>query len=618
MLKRGDGRVEWQRFGDGVRIWLDDAFVDTGHGSARGKLRMVLRPGELPLMDVSATAEGFDVTQLWRYLQTGRMSPKSIRWLDAAFLAGHVTEARVSITGPTKGFPYREGQGVFRAHGKVRGVNLFYAPGWPELRDVDAEFSFDGPALHAVASQGSIGNIAFAGGEVNSGDLREAIYAVRGQAEVDAGRAIRMLQATPLAPSFGAMFADLSGAGPVKADVAMVLPIKNFDRRVVTVMANLDGITLRHRQQPFEVTDVSGDLWVRNREIQAPALAGRALGGRFDASIATTPLANGNLRTLVSASGTVQGSALAPVAHMPVNAGLTGTTEWRGTLDVERNADPKRPARGTVRVQSDLRGLSSGLPEPFAKTAESARPIALAASFDGTGGPRIEGSLGRDVHALLRWRSKADRPAGRARHRPVRRRDTRCAAAVGGPLAGRQPRDRQPDEAPGPEVERAARSSHPGLPRRRRPFDRPLRGARLRLHQPERPAAAGQPCLGRRRRRPRDCRPRGRALYVSGRGPAGAGPAAAAFQRARAGRGKATRPRPAQAAGDAREPRRVHLRPAQLRPRRGGVRARHGRHDGQPVQHAAPGVHRGGPRQLADSRRGRGVPPRSSKSTRTT
>ena len=61
-----------------------------------------------------------------------------------------------------------------------------------------------------------------------------------------------------------------------------------------------------------------------------------------------------------------------------------------------------------------MRGLSSALPEPFAKTAESARPIALAASFDGTGGPRIEGSLGRDVHALLRWRSKpADPPVER-------------------------------------------------------------------------------------------------------------------------------------------------------------------------------------------------------------
>ena len=124
---RGDGRIEWQRFGNGMRIWLDDAFADSGHGSARGKVRMLLRPGELPLMDVSATATDFDVTQLWRYLQTGRLSPAAIRWLDAAFRAGRVTQASVSITGPTRGFPYREGQGVFRASGHAAGVTLFYA-----------------------------------------------------------------------------------------------------------------------------------------------------------------------------------------------------------------------------------------------------------------------------------------------------------------------------------------------------------------------------------------------------------------------------------------------------------------------------------------------------------
>ena len=115
VLKRGDARVEWRRFNDGARIWLDDGFVDTGHGRARGKVRMLVRPGEPPLMDVSARAEDFDVTQLWRYLQVGRMSAKSVRWLDAAFRAGRVTEAQVSITGPTRGFPYREGQGEFRA-----------------------------------------------------------------------------------------------------------------------------------------------------------------------------------------------------------------------------------------------------------------------------------------------------------------------------------------------------------------------------------------------------------------------------------------------------------------------------------------------------------------------
>ena len=135
---KGDGRIEWQRFGDGVRLWLDDAVADSGHGVARGKLRMLLRPGEAPLMDVDATATNFDVTQLWRYLQIRRLSPKAIRWLDAAFRQGRVTEAKVSITGPTRGFPYREGQGLFRASGHATGVNLNFAANWPELRGVEA------------------------------------------------------------------------------------------------------------------------------------------------------------------------------------------------------------------------------------------------------------------------------------------------------------------------------------------------------------------------------------------------------------------------------------------------------------------------------------------------
>ena len=108
---RGEGRVEWQRFDTGIRLWLDDAFGDSGHGSARGKLRMVLRPGELPLLDLSATATDFDVKQTWRYLQTGRLSPKAIRWLDAAFRAGQVTDGRGVDHRADQGLPLPGGTG---------------------------------------------------------------------------------------------------------------------------------------------------------------------------------------------------------------------------------------------------------------------------------------------------------------------------------------------------------------------------------------------------------------------------------------------------------------------------------------------------------------------------
>jgi uncharacterized protein (TIGR02099 family) len=413
-VRRAGGRVEWSRFNDGARLWVDDGAVDTGHGTARGRLRMVFRPGELPLMDLSATARDMDLRQTWRYLPIEKLKPKSLAWLDAAFRAGRLTEGHVSITGPIRGFPYREGQGRFVARGRATGVTLHFAPGWPDVRGIAGEARFEGPALHAVASRGSIGAIPFSQAEIHSADLRQAIVAVRASARTDAGRAIRLLQSSPLAPSFGAAFAGLAGSGPIAGDIAMYLPIKDFERRVVTVMATLSGVSLRHGQQPVEATDITGDLWVRNREIHAPALTARLLGGPVRASIATAARADGGLGTRVNAEGSTRAALLQSVARLPVNAGLSGAADWRGSLTVERNADPAVPARGTARFSSDLRGLESKLPEPFAKTAEAARPLALSASFDGKSGPRIQGQLGNDVHALLQWRETPEDP-------PIRR-----------------------------------------------------------------------------------------------------------------------------------------------------------------------------------------------------
>ena len=413
-IRRADGRVEWSRFGEGVRLWLDDGTVDTGHGRAIARVRMLVRPDEPPLMDVQGRILDVDPTQAWRYLPIGRLKPRSLGWLDAAFRGGRITQGTVSVTGPTKGFPYRDGEGKFEARVEVRGLRLFYAPGWPEMRGIDADVAFEGPGMRAAVTRGSIAGLAVTQAEAASADFRESIVAVRGSVSGDAGRAIRFLQDSPLAASFTPAFAGLSGSGPVAGEVVMVLPIRNFDQRVITVTSALNGVTLRYPRPAVEITNLTGDLWVRNREVQAPSLAGRVLGGPVRMTIQTTAQRNGDLSTAINAQGNLKGAELQPVARLPLNAGLAGSTDWRGFLTIERSADRERPARGTLRLSSDLRGLESKLPEPFAKPADSSRPLTVSASFGGEGGPRIQAQLGRDLHALLQWRrNPADPPVER-------------------------------------------------------------------------------------------------------------------------------------------------------------------------------------------------------------
>ena len=212
--KRGDGRVEWQRFGDGVRFWLDDAFADTGHGIARGKLRMVLRPGESPLMDVSATADGFRRDPALALPADRSTVPDGDPLARRGLPRRPRDRGTVSpLPARRRGFPYREGQGVFRASGRAAGIDLFYAPGWPDLRGIRRRFQLrrPGTARGCEPWQHRRHRLHRRRGEQwrpARGDLR-----ARGKAETDAGRAIRMLQATPLAPSFGAMFADFRPPG---------------------------------------------------------------------------------------------------------------------------------------------------------------------------------------------------------------------------------------------------------------------------------------------------------------------------------------------------------------------------------------------------------------------
>lgn len=426
-VPRADGRVEWSRFADGVRLWSDDASVDTGHGRAQAKLRMLLRPGQLPLMDLEGTASDFDLRQVWRYLQVGRLKPKTVAWLDAAFRAGRVSEARVSITGPTRGFPYRDGEGRFVASGRVTRTNLFFADGWPEIRGIEAELAFDGPAMRVVATRGGIAGVALSGAEVNSGDLRDAILAVRADARADAARIIRLLQVSPLAAALGDGFSGLTGSGPVAGGLTMMLPLKSMEQRVVTAVAQLSGVTLGHRQQPVEATALTGELRIRNREIYAPALHGRLLGGPLSVSIATSERKNGDLETRFDAQGSLEGVELAPAARLPLNANVAGKADWRGFLTMQRSASGETPARGTLRLSSDLRGLSIGLPEPFRKAVDVARPLTVIGNFDGEAGMRVQAQFGRDVHALLQWRRRLEDP-------PVERGIVSFGAAAPGAL----------------------------------------------------------------------------------------------------------------------------------------------------------------------------------------
>lgn len=401
---RVNAHVEWSPGPGGVRLWADDALIDAGHAQAAGRIRMLLRPGETPLLDIAAHASVTDLSAVSRYIPTSRIKAKPLQWLDEAFLAGRVPEVQADITGPARGFPYREGQGRFRATARGEGVTLKFAPGWQPLTGLDLTAHFEGAGITAEVARGAIGEVAIGESVAEMRDWRDSMLVVRADAAADAGAVLRVLQDSPLREPLGETFGRLTGAGPMVGELVMYLPLKEFSRRSVTVRAYADGVTLSLPGVGEPLSDLRGPLWIRNREIQAPDLGATFLGGPLRARVGTTATPGGDLVTTVNLEGAVEADRLPRVVRLPLEAGLAGQTAWRGTWTALRPGETGRATRARIRLDSDLRGLASGLPAPFAKQAEELRPLRVEVDLDGAGTVLARLGLGSNIRALAEYR----------------------------------------------------------------------------------------------------------------------------------------------------------------------------------------------------------------------
>ena len=404
-----NARLEWSPGPGGVRLWVDDALIDMGHAQAAGQMRMLLRAGERPLMDIAAHASVTDLSAVARYFPVSRIGEKSLAWLDQAFVAGRVPEAYVEITGPARGFPYREGQGRFTGVARGEGVTLKFAPDWQPLAGLDLTAQFQGPGMTAQATGATLGEVRIGAASAGMDDFRDSRLVVRGDAEADTAAVLDLLQQSPLREPLGETFARLTGAGPMQGEIVMYLPLKDFEQRSVTVRAYADGVTLRLPAIAEPLNDLRGPIWIRNRHIQAPDLAAQFLGGPLRARIATAVTRGEDLVTTVDMDGTLDGTRLPAVAKLPLDSGLAGQTAWRGTWTALRPAAPGGTTSSRFRVEGDLKGLASGLPAPFAKTAEEVRPLRLQADLDGAGAIVARASLGQNVRALVEYRLLDDK-----------------------------------------------------------------------------------------------------------------------------------------------------------------------------------------------------------------
>jgi uncharacterized protein YhdP len=347
---------------------------------------------------------GLKAVNATRYLPGRKLPPRTMDWLDHAFLGGTVTEGRAVLSGDLRQFPFREGGGLFRITFGFEHLRLHFHDEFGDLEELfgDAEFKNSGFTSHA--RQGRAHGIAIRQAVAGMADFKEAELTADAHVEGDVRDALTYLQSSLVGPKLGPLFMKLGGRGPMAGDLKLVLPFTHFADRLVAVDARIDRAQLKLPGLDEPARDVSGSLSIHNRDVNAPKITATVLGGPAKVAVKTLAGKGGERTLSVSGEGRILGDHVQTALGIDYGTWITGGADWTLSARFPRvewqpPADPPpadapagthptvhevetRWGAGSVQLQSTLQGFAMGFPAPLNKPAETARPLRAEVAID--------------------------------------------------------------------------------------------------------------------------------------------------------------------------------------------------------------------------------------------
>lgn len=400
------GVIAWGHDPAGWRLSSKDVHIVSEDGRAQAAIEVTIpADGSSPMLDLNAQAQDLDAAATPRYLPVNKLTPKTLEWLDRAFVSGRVPQGQITYKGPVRAFPFRHGEGEFIARGRVEDVTFDYQSGWLPATKLAADVEFRNQGMKVRAGTANVGELSVANISGDFADFKAGLIAVKAQASGDLGSALELLQTSPIRDAFGEQFQKLRGQGETRSTVELVLPLKHLADRKIAVIAELKNTTVSAEGVDAPITNLSGSLSVRQALPDSASMRGQWLGGPLDIAVRS----ESNSASLLTARGHANAAQLTALLHLPPAANVTGAADWRMTTRLEANQNPDAKARENLKqarkftIESDLRGFGIELPHPLGKPENDDRLLRVELEYDGDRELLGRGALG-DVRALIRMR----------------------------------------------------------------------------------------------------------------------------------------------------------------------------------------------------------------------
>jgi len=358
--------------------------------------------GATPRMSVHLALKDADVALLARLLGEG-----AVRTLGAGaahVTAGRVESADIAWRGALTGDPPWDVPGAdFTGALTLRAASLGGDELWPDADGIDARIDWRGPRVHAVIDHAHSGTFQLASASADW-DVHGA-HPLHFTARLagSAAEALAWLRAHPQLLSESADAAAIDLRGDTLLDVDLTLPPAATGRTRsraprVRIAAMLEGAQLRPLPGLPPIEALRGTLAFAGGSLQRSTFTGQWLGGPVSLGVGERR-ERGAAVLAISGRGVIDAQqALQAAGGETGRAQLAGNAEWSAVLAFLSAADG-RGARWQLHADSSLLGVTSHLPEPFAKSSGAALPLQVEVQ-GGSDAGQLRVSLGERLRAL--------------------------------------------------------------------------------------------------------------------------------------------------------------------------------------------------------------------------
>jgi len=359
---------------------------------------------QIPDSKVAATADftgrlqRAEAKRVPRYLPTV-LGPELRAWMASALQGGQARDVKIRLQGRLDRFPFvKPGEGTFRVDVPVREVRLAYAEGWPVAEAMTGDLTFVGNGMTARLDSAQMLGVRLSAINATIADFGRSVVRLDLLGAGLAQDMVRFANDSPLNARLGGVTTSVQTTGDARLNVRLSLPLDHLDQTTVSGGIQFAGNSVAVEAAIPPLTQVQGHLDFSDRGFALRELRGMFLGGpialeadtRTRATTASPPIE-------VRASGTASAAGLRQLADNELLRRLSGNARYEAQLNIQG-------ASTRLRVKSDLMGLGSVLPAPFAKSAEAALPLVLEMKPMGVTGDEITARLGESIRMAFERR----------------------------------------------------------------------------------------------------------------------------------------------------------------------------------------------------------------------